>query len=135
MICGGDDESDESNSTRRKQFDQFREYRGPVLTGMGGVGAGAAIDQATELRVRSFEGTGGLDVGAAMDTRTIPTPSWKKIGGTESDVSSASTYIGDGKMGRSRPVPSVPRGLYAMGAPRTNTSPHVNMSHCMTLGL
>ena len=29
-------------------------------------------------------------------------------------------------MGRSRPVPMVPRGKYAMGAPRTN------MSHCMT---
>ena len=62
----------------------------------------------------------------------IPTPSWKKIGGMESDASSASTYIGDGKMGRSRPVPSVPRGIYAMGAPRTNMSPHVNKSHFMT---
>ena len=66
-----------------------------------------------------------------MDTRTIPTPSWK-IGGMESDASSAFTYVGDGKMGRSRPVPSAPRGIYAMGAPRTNMSPHMNMSHCMT---
>ena len=90
------------------------------------------MDQATELRIGSFEGTGGLDVGAAMDTRTIPTPSWKKIGGMESDASSASTYIGDGKMGRSRTVRSVPRGIYAMGAPRTNMSPHVNKTHCMT---
>ena len=61
---------------------------------MGGVGAGAAMDQATELRVGSFEGTGGLDVGAAMDTRTIPTPSWKKIGGMDSDASSAFTCQG-----------------------------------------
>ena len=52
------------------------------------------------------------------------------IGGMESDASSASTYIGDGKMGRSRPVASVPRGIYAMGAPSTNMSPHMNMSHC-----
>ena len=44
----------------------------------------------------------------------------------DSDVSSASTFIVDGKMGRSRPVPTVLRGRYAMGAPRTN------MSHCMT---
>ena len=47
----------------------------------------------------------------------------------ESDASSASTYVGDGKMGRLRPVPSVPRGIYAMGAPRTNMSPHVNKTH------
>ena len=64
---------------------------------MGGGGEGTAMDQNTELRVGSFEGTGGLDLGAGMDTRTIPTPSWKKIGGVESDASSASTYVRDGK--------------------------------------
>ena len=74
------------------------------------------MDQNTELRVGSFDGTGGLDLAAAMDTRTIPTLSWKKIGGVESDASSASTYVGDGKMGRSRAVPWVPRGINAMGA-------------------
>ena len=61
-----------------------------------------------------------------------PTPSWRKIGGMDPDASSASTYVGDGKMGRSRPVPMVPRGKYAIGAPRTNMSPHMNMGHCMT---
>ena len=45
----------------------------------------------------------------------IPTPAWRKIdeGGSEATV--ASTFIADGLMGRSRPVP---RGIYAMGAPR-----------------
>ena len=52
------------------------------------------MDQNTELRVGSFEGTGGLDLGATKDTRTIPTPSWKKIGEKQSDASSASTYMG-----------------------------------------
>ena len=103
-----------------------------VSTGMGGGGEGAAMDENTELRVGSFEGTGGLDLGVAMETRTIPTPRWKKKGGVESDASSASTYVGDGKMGRSRVVPSVPRGINAMGAPRTNMSPYVNKTHWLT---
>ena len=83
---------------------------------MGGEGEGAAMDENTELRVGSFEGTGGLDLGAAMETRTMPTPRWKMKGGAESDASSASTYVGDGKMGRSRAVPYVPRGINATGA-------------------
>jgi len=132
MICGGDDDSDEYVSLSSKRYEQFPEDRGTVSTGMGGGGEGAAMDQNTELRVGSFEGTGGLDLGAGMDTRTIPSPSWKKIGGVESDASSASTYVGDGKMGRSRVVPSVPRGIYAMGAPRTNMSPYVNKTHWLT---
>ena len=61
-----------------------------------------------------------------MESRTIQTLTWRKIGGMESDASSVSTYVGDGKMGRSWPVPMVPRGKYAMGAPQTN------MSHSMT---
>ena len=126
MICCGDDESDESDSMRRKQYDQFPEERGPALTGMGGVGAGAAMDQLTEERVGSSKEMEGSDAGAVIDSKTIPTPSWRKIGGFDSDASNASTYIADGKMGRSRPVRSMPRGIYAMGAPRTN------MSHCMT---
>ena len=81
MICSGEDESDEYESLSSKRYEQFLEDRGLALTGMGGGGKGAVMDQATELRVGSFEGTGGLDLGAAMDTRTFPTPSWKKIGG------------------------------------------------------
>ena len=99
-----------------KRYEQFPEDRGTVFTGMGGGGEGAAMDENTELRVGSFEGTGGLDLGAAMETRTIPTPRWKMKGGVESDASGASTYVGDGKMGRSRAVPYVPRGINAMGA-------------------
>ena len=57
MICGGEDESDELESLSTKRYEQFTEDIGPALTGMGGVGAGAAMDQATELRVGSFEGT------------------------------------------------------------------------------
>ena len=56
----------------------------------------------------------------------IPTTTWRKIGEVDSDASIASTFIEDGKMGRSRPVPRVPRGIYAMGAPRTD------MNHGMT---
>ena len=102
MICGGENESDESDSMKRKKYDQFPEERGQTLTGMGGVGVGAAMDQLREERVGSFEEMGGSDAGAAKDSRTIPTPSWRKIGGVDSDASSASTYVGDGKMGRSR---------------------------------
>ena len=94
--------------------------------GMGGSGVGAAMDEFKEERSGSFTGMEGSGAGAAMDSRTIPMPTWRKIGGMDSDACSASTYVGDGKMGRSRPVPMVPRGKYAMRAPRTN------MSHCMT---
>ena len=44
MICGGEDESDEFESLSTKRYDQFPEDRGPELTGMGGVGAGAVMD-------------------------------------------------------------------------------------------
>ena len=103
IICGGCDESDESDSMLRNQFDKF-----------------------AEDRVAAFTGREGWDAGAGMYSTIIPTPTWRKIGGMDSDASSASTFIVDGKMGRSRPAPKVPRGRYAMGAPRTNTS------HCMT---
>ena len=103
MICCGCDESDESDSMLRKQFDKF-----------------------AEEWVAAFMGREGCDTGAGMYSTIIPTPTWRKIGEMDSDASSASTLIADGKMGRSRPVPMVPRGRYAMGAPRTN------MSHCIT---
>ena len=64
--------------------------------------------------------------GEGMNRTIIPTPTWRKIGEMDSDARSASTFVADGKMGRSRPVPMVPMNKYAMGAPRTN------MSHCMT---
>ena len=51
--------------------------------------------------------------------------SFPKVCGMESDLSSPSTYLSDGKMGRWKPAPYMPRGQYAMGAPRAN------MSHCV----
>ena len=71
MICGGEDESDEFESLSTKRYDQFPEDRGPALMGMGGVGAGALMDQPTEGRGGSFEGTGGFDVGAGSEQRWI----------------------------------------------------------------
>ena len=61
-----------------------------------------------------------------MYSTTITTQGWRLIGNTDSEATSASAFIADGKMGISRPVPMMPRGKYAMGAPRTN------ISHCMT---
>ena len=57
MICGGCDESDESDSMLRNQFDKF------------------AYD-----RVAAFTGREGCDVGAGMYSTIIPTPTWRKIG-------------------------------------------------------
>ena len=51
--------------------------------------------------------------GQVLNARAIPTPGWRKLNDDESDQSCASTYGGDGKMGRSI---YVPRGRYAMGA-------------------
>ena len=44
MICGGDDDSYESESLSSKRYEQFLEDRGFVLTGMGGGGERAAMD-------------------------------------------------------------------------------------------
>ena len=83
--------------------------------------------------VREFErivktGVGGTscydDSSGGEKARTIPTPSWRKIEGTDTELSGESTYASDGKMGRWMPPPYRPRGQYAMGAPRTD------MSHC-----
>ena len=43
----------------------------------------------------------------------------------DSELSSASTLVSDGKMSRWKPAPYMPRGKYAMGAPRANMSHRV----------
>ena len=60
--------------------------------------------------------------GQVLNARAIPTPGWRKLNDDESDQSCASIYRGDGKMGRSI---YVPRGRYAMGAPRTDMSAYL----------
>ena len=57
-----------------------------------------------------------------FNAQTIPTPGWRKLNDDESDQSCASIYRGDGKMGR---LMYVPRGWYAMGAPRTDMSAYL----------
>ena len=99
IICGGLDESEEEEAQSVREFDRI------VKTGGGGI-------------PRCEDSSGGEKAG------TILTPSWRKIGGTDSELSGESTYASDGKMGRWMPPPFRPRGQYAMGAPRTD------MSHC-----
>ena len=102
IICGGGDESDEEEPMSAWEFDRIMDRRG------GGV---------SDSQVSSG--------GEAFKSGTILMPSWRKVCGMESEPSSASTYLSDGKMGRWKPAPYMPRGQYAMGTPRAN------MSHCM----
>ena len=60
--------------------------------------------------------------GQVFNARAIPTPGWRKLNEDESDQNCASTYRGDGKMGRAM---HVPRGRYAMGAPRKDISAYL----------
>ena len=85
-MCGCD-ESDESDSLLRKQFYTF-----------------------VVERVAAFMGTEGSSAGASMHPTIIPTPTWRKIGEMDSDASSASTFVADKKMGRSRRIPKGAKG-------------------------
>ena len=102
IICGGGDETDEEEPTCAREFDRIVDRRGGGLS---------------DSQISSG--------GEVLNSGMIPTPSWRKVDGMESELSSASTYLSDGKMGRWTSVPYMPRGQYAMGAPRAN------MGHCM----
>ena len=99
IICGGLDESEEEEAQSVREFERI------VKTGVGGTSC--------------YEDSSGGE-----KARTIPTPSWRKIEGTDTELSCESTYASNGKMGRWMPPPYRPWGKYAMGAPRTD------MSHC-----
>ena len=105
IICGGGDESDEEELMSVREFDRIVDRRGGGISG---------------CQVSSG--------GEALKPGTILTPSWRKVGGTDSELSGESTYASDGKMGRWVPAAYRPRGQYAMGVPRAN------MSHCMKTG-
>ena len=104
IICGGGDESDEEESLSVSEFDRIVNRRGAGIPGCH-----------------------VLSEGEASKPETILTPSWRKVGRTDSELSGESTYASDGKMGRWVPAACRPRGQYAMGAPRTN------MSHCVKI--
>ena len=99
LKCGEWDESDDSETLPRREFHKF-----------------------VEDRVASLTGSKLSSVGEVTNSATIPTPTWRKINEVDSEDSGASTFIADSKLGRSRPVARVPRGRYAMGAPRTDMS-------------
>ena len=99
IICGGLDESEEEEEQPVREFERI------VKTGDGGT-------------YGYEDSSGGEKAGKIL------TPAWRKIEGTDTELSGESTYASDGKMGRWMPPPYRPRGQYAMGAPRTD------MSHC-----
>ena len=75
IICGGLDESEE------EEAQSVREVERIVKTGDGGTSG-------------YEDSSGGEKVG------TILTPAWRKIEGTDTELSGESTYASDGKMGR-----------------------------------
>ena len=83
IICGCGDESDEEELMSVREFDRIVDRRG------GGI-PGSQVSSG----------------GEALKPGTILTPSWRKVSGTDSELSSESTYASDGKMGRWMPPPT-----------------------------
>ena len=73
MICGNMDDSDESEMMSQRYAKSNGQDKGCSVASL---------------------------TGEVFSARAIPTPGWRKLTGDESDQSSASTYWGDGKMGR-----------------------------------
>ena len=86
IILGGGDESDEEESMPLRELDRIVHRRGAGIPGCQVISGGEAFKPGTILL-----------------------PSWRKVGGTDSELSGESTYASDGKMGRWVPVAYKPR--------------------------